>query len=569
MPTSSFEPSSKTFREIFGTDLTYQVPPFQRDYSWTQDEWSDLWQDIESVLSENGASIHYMGYLVLQRVEEKASNVIDGQQRITTLSLLSLAVLKCLQDLIESGVESDKNALRLDQLRKTYIGDLDPVSLVSKTKLTLNRNNDAYYRDHLVGLGRLPQRKLRASEHQLRKAFEWFYKKLKDRYASNVDGSQLALFLGQIADRLVFTAIHVTDELNAYKVFETLNARGVKLSPTDLLKNYIFSVVDREGRDVEEMKSLERRWEGMVGKLGSENFSDFLRVHWNSRNDFVRNADLFKRISGSILNKGAVFNLVKQMDEDLAIYLAFTSPADEMWSSDAQRYLADLNFYGIRQLLALLLAGHRKFSPADFIGLLRAGSIITFRYAVIGGYANNQLEHTYSSVAKGIASGEIQNLTGALNGLKQVYISDEVFKSMFSDRSFNTTQSRAAKMAKHILFKIENHISAIALDPNSERYNLEHVLPENPRNPWDDFDSQSFEDYVDRLGNISVMESSVNRDLGDRSYAEKMKGYGNSAISLTSEIPAQYGKWSRGAIEKRQAWMATQAAALWRIDQLS
>jgi uncharacterized protein with ParB-like and HNH nuclease domain len=93
----------------------------------------------------------------------------------------------------------------------------------------------------------------------------------------------LAQFIETMSDKLFFTVITVADELNAYKVFETLNARGVRLSATDLLKNYLFSVLARDREKPHEMDELERRWEAMVGRLGSESFPDFPRMHWNSR----------------------------------------------------------------------------------------------------------------------------------------------------------------------------------------------------------------------------------------------------------------------------------------------
>ena len=100
-------------------------------------------------------------------------------------------------------------------------------------------------------------------------------------------------------DRLFFTVITVTDELNEFKVFETLSARGVRLSATDLLKNYLFSVVARGGAHESEITSLESRWESIVGLLGSESLPEFPRVYWNSRHRLVRKADLFKTIRGA------------------------------------------------------------------------------------------------------------------------------------------------------------------------------------------------------------------------------------------------------------------------------
>src|SRR5437773_2410284 len=135
----NFNTGNQTFRQVFGNGLSYTIPRFQRDYSWTADEWDDLWQDIQGTIAPNGEPAHYMGYLVLQTQDNRNFEVIDGQQRLTTLSLLVLGVLKVLQDLIDAGVDADNNRLRIEQLRNSYIGYLDPVTLIPRSKLSLNR----------------------------------------------------------------------------------------------------------------------------------------------------------------------------------------------------------------------------------------------------------------------------------------------------------------------------------------------------------------------------------------------------------------------------------------------
>ncbi len=82
--TMNFNTSNNTLRQLLSNGLTYRVPPFQRDYSWTDDEWDDLWQDIQGLFEEDGEPAHYMGYLVLQSSDNKRFDIIDGQQRITT-----------------------------------------------------------------------------------------------------------------------------------------------------------------------------------------------------------------------------------------------------------------------------------------------------------------------------------------------------------------------------------------------------------------------------------------------------------------------------------------------------
>lgn len=140
----NFNTTNSTLRQLLGNGLRYRVPVFQRDYSWGPDEWDDLWQDMVAVVEEDVEPAHYMGYLVLQSTNNRAFDVIDGQQRMTTMSVLILAAVDHLMDLSASaGPDRDnsENRQRADQLRSSYIGYLDPVTLIPQSKLTLNRNN--------------------------------------------------------------------------------------------------------------------------------------------------------------------------------------------------------------------------------------------------------------------------------------------------------------------------------------------------------------------------------------------------------------------------------------------
>jgi hypothetical protein len=212
MSATNFKTENNTYRKLIGNGLTYRIPRFQRDYSWTDEEWEDLWSDILGTIQPDGEPAHYMGYLVLQSQDDKTFDVIDGQQRLTTLSLIVLAVLKNLKRLIEEQKNADQNQQRLNQIRQTYIGYLDPVTLLTRSKLTLNRNNDHYYQTYLVPLGHLPLRGFKASEHGLRKAFEWYEKRIGE-YAKKVGGDEgvaLASLLETMSDKLFFTVISVT-----------------------------------------------------------------------------------------------------------------------------------------------------------------------------------------------------------------------------------------------------------------------------------------------------------------------------------------------------------------------
>jgi hypothetical protein len=570
MATLNFNTTNSTFRQLLGNGLSYKVPPFQRDYSWTEDEWDDLWQDILGLYETGGDPAHYLGYLVLQSSDNKRFDIIDGQQRLTTISVIILAGLGHLQDLVASDLDAKNNAKRKEQLQNSYIGYLDPVSLVPQSKLELNRHNNRFYQTYLVPLEKIPQRGLNASEHQLRKAFFWFKEKIKVRFGmKNESGKELTAFIDALVDKLFFTVITVTDELNAFKVFETLNARGVRLSATDLLKNYLFSVVSTQDIHESEMKGLEDRWERIVGLLGSESFPEFLRIFWNSKNKLVRKSDLFKTIRRRINTRSLAFELVRDLDASAATYAALRDPQDPLWSSEESHALKQLLMFNVRQPLAMLLSCYRRFFESertDFTRILKAVAVISFRYNVICNLQTHDQETLYNEIARKVAGGQYDLSSDVIKALQSVYPDDQQFKAAFSDKELRTTNSRNKKVVRYLLFEIERQKYGHVLDVESATYNLEHILPESPSETWDFIDESKYDNLVYRLGNITPLEASVNREVGNSSYEIKREAFLKSDFKITRAVAEHYDVWDEQKIDARQKKMADIASTIWRIE---
>ena len=563
----NFNTTNSTFRQLMGNGMSYRVPLFQRDYSWGGDEWDDLWQDLVALFGEDPEPAHYMGYLVLQSADNRTFDVIDGQQRMTTLSLLMLAAVAHLTDLAVPADPADPQRRRAEQLRSNYIGYLDPVSLVPRSKLTLNRHNDRFYQNYLVPLESLPQRGLNASEHLLRRAFLWFRERIKDR--SGDDGESVARFVDVAVDKLFFTIITVTDELNAFKVFETLNARGVRLSATDLLKNYLFSVVSRDNAHESDINNLEDRWEGVVGLLGSESFPEFLRVFWNSRNRLVRKVDLFKTMRSAISDRASVFQLIRDMDRHARVYSALRSPEDDSWTAEERESLAQLQMFNVRQPLALLLAAFEQFEERDRAGFgrfLQAIAVVSFRYNVICGRQSNEQEVVYNQIARELSAGEIVSAKAAIARLRPVYPEDAEFRAAFADKALRTTSARNNKVVRFILFRLEAQLSGQHFEFESAKHGIEHVLPENPRDDWHQFDDQQREASTYCLGNMTLLTTADNRDLGNSGYAEKRLVYQQSDFAITRKLAEDFDTWTVEKIRSHQAWMARQATGIWRVS---
>ncbi|MCI5124331.1 MAG: DUF262 domain-containing protein, partial [Candidatus Electrothrix sp. AR5] len=251
------EPTNLTFQELFSNGSQYIVPRFQRDYAWGLEQWEDLLSDIRTLPEEQ---YHYMGYIVLQKKDQYRIEVIDGQQRLVTATLIILAAMKKIQDLIDTNQDPENNQERLNELHSRFIGTKDIVSLKVSSKLSLNRNNNRFYRALCSHLTAPNVRGLTATNKLVKKCFDFFYKQ-----KMGAAGHEIAAFVEQATSGLMFTRIVVQDNLNAYKVFETLNARGVQLSTPDLLKNYLFSVITSKG-DVpdEHLDELDEDWSAIV-----------------------------------------------------------------------------------------------------------------------------------------------------------------------------------------------------------------------------------------------------------------------------------------------------------------
>ena len=554
--------SNKTYRQLMGNGLRYEIPKFQRDYSWEAEHWDDLWQDIRALLADEDNE-HYMGYLVLQTSNNKEFQIIDGQQRLTTLSLLILSTLKCLKELVDSGIEAENNLKRKDSLLNSYIGYVDPVTLISNNKLKLNRNSDDYYKQHLVLLKELPLRNTNSSEKHIRECFNWYYDRIKKEFNT---GESLAAFIDNIVDKLFFTVIEVTDQLNAFKVFETLNARGIQLSSADLLKNYLFFVVDETKPHISEIEELENIWSKIVGKLGEQKFEDYLRYYWNSINKSVGKKNLFKNVKGNIKSKEQVFELIRNLNDTADLYLAIQNPEDEFWRDkpDIRKSLKELKLFQIRQINSLFLSALRNLEVENFKKLAKICSVISFRYNIIGGLNPNAQEDVYNTVALKISS----NKRFEVADFQTIYVSDLNFENDFSTKEFRNT-TRNHKIVKYILSKIEVYQHKNEIDPESDLFTIEHILPENADDTWGNFTFEEINRSVYRMGNLTLLERKLNREAGQKGYVEKIVLFAQSNSELTKTLPDNFNTWNEDKLAARQRELAKHAKAIWKIQELS
>ena len=556
-----------SYRELIANGRTFSVPPFQRDYSWSSEQWADLWNDLADLQSDGNRRHHYLGAVVVEQTNDREISIIDGQQRLATLSVLALAAVHRLKELADDGVEPDRNNERARMLRDRFIGEKDPASLTESSRLRLNRTDDGFYQDYLIQMRR-PRvfRGLPRSNRLLFECFEYFSQRIQgDSLASN-NGEYVARFISDIvAEKLVFIRITVSDELTAYTVFETLNARVVELTTTDLLKNYLFSRV-RAGIDLE---TLQRRWRQLVDTVGQEQFSRFLRYHLACEEQKVRGARVFTLLRERARTPDKVFSLLDRLEVRGDLFAAMRDANHEFWINcpQARPYVAELDLFGIRQPMPLLFTAHERFPDGDFVRILKLVAAISFRYTVVSRLGSNELEPVYHRAAKAIAGGSARRPGAVFDILRSIYVSDEKFRRDFSE-SVVPTDGRGRKRVKYILVKIEMGITGRDMDPFTAPATVEHILPKNPSDGWREmYPPTKWEGDTYRLGNLTLLETALNRRAGSASYDVKRELYAESDYALARQIPETAPEeWSPELVEARQRRLAETAVHIWRSD---
>ena len=556
------EPINQSFQELIGNGTKYSVPRFQRDYAWDQEQWEDLWSDIESLGEEK---VHYMGYIVLQKKGAHDFEIIDGQQRIVTLSLLILSAMRQIDDLTKNNKDVDNNKERLEVLRNQFIGFKNPVTLQSSNKIALNRNNGQFFRSIITDLNPQNRRGQTQTNKLLLKAFTFFLNKKMGE-----SGEEIAQFIEDLTTGMMFTKIVVNDELNAYKVFETLNARGVQLSTPDLLKNFLFSIITKQD-NVEEshLDELDESWAVIVQQLGESNFTDFVRYHYNMQQKLVTKNNLFGSVRKLADESKTAYEYLASLTRYAPIYASLLNPHDEWWNAekkfdgsqmkDLRRYLDGLSIFGIKQPLTVLMVGYTNFSSEEFILLVKYLYVLSVRYNIICQLSPKEQERQYNNIAIKIFSGDCKRASHVKNSqeFKKIYPSDEEFISNFEYKKMPSR--RSSKKIKFLLAEIENHLG------NQVNYGniiLEHICPYNPEQWWNNHFGDNVGDIQDRLGNMVLLGRD---DLARKTFEDKKASYKESKFKLANKV-STYQDWNITNLNDFQHWLACEAAKVWHLD---
>lgn len=525
---------TRSVNEIFSPSKKYIVPRFQREYSWTQEEIDEFWDDITQQITQKGGKVsneeYFIGCIVLVGEDAKPDYlIVDGQQRLTTLTLL----LRCIVSRLEFlGDSAASEALYNNVIEGT---DNDGRKYF---KLD-NESPKPFFQNELQTLK--PEKINKAStdeEKNLKDAFDKFTKRVQSyRLGTLNDLESVKSLREQVLNHLKFILVTAKNEDDAYTIFETLNARGLSLTSVDLIKNWIF----KNYSTTHPADNAKYIW-GTLRKDISK-FSDletFFRHYWNSKYAFASNDRLYKSFK-DLLKKGKIAparDFLMELSSAAKFYKMIGAPDDRNWPIQKEKPVGKslklMNSYKVTQvrpyLLSLLDARERKvLGQTDFVNAVTNIESFHFSFSNLCQERASGLEGTYTRAAKRLhAAGSVKTkakaAVSALNEslIKKLPAPSKVSASL-DKLKFDKSSDTDKKTIQVIFAKIEHQLH----DTNElkvESISIEHVR-----------DQKNSDDWIGSIGNLIPLDEKLNNGMReDLSFKDKKKIYKKSKLQIVS-----------------------------------
>ena len=563
----------------------YIVPDYQREYVWNDEQVEQLLFDLLDAYNTDNKKAYFLGTIVTYDSGSQFE-LIDGQQRLTTFFVLLCAI------------------------KRIYISLGEPTSVIDNLVYSPTMNNDGdvinlyhlqlQYEDagnclELIEKGEGRPNYLTQSGERLFDAFKTIQDFLNERFS---DLASLKKFVVFLLNKTSFIRIETYDIADALKIFETINQRGKGLDPMDLLKNMIFRQVDRS-----KFKELNMNWKSITRSLEKidEKPLRFLRYFIMANYDTSGEKDgilLEDQIYTWLTNNNeqchyeeAPFQFVQKMAQNVDLYVKCRVPDGTQEGNVHLKNIALLAGKSYKLHLMLMLAASNM--NADALAKFKAVLESVVYYTVINKIETNVTERTFALWCKDVRNIVTpEDLDGFVNRTIIPTVNDWKMnnKSNFLRLGLNSMQQYRIKF---ILGKITAYVDALRLGKTTVEdltgytqtaVEIEHIMPQTCTDKASyDLDEEEFAVYIHRLGNLTLLENSINKSIHNDNYASKSVAYKQSKFYITSSLSALVNQgqdtainrtnlllsawpdWNKQAIEERQEMLYRLSEMIWEI----
>lgn len=573
----------------------YVVPDYQREYVWQERQVTQLLSDVFDEFDNNHNKEYFIGSTVVFKDNNGCYELIDGQQRTTTLFLI-ICALKAIYK--EWDLDTDTLDRMIKDKTVNSLGDS-----IDKFKLELQYKDSSNILTVISSLEDRPSN-LKGSAERLFNAYENIIAFLTQNFQKD-KSDRLKKFFVYLYRKLKFIQIETPEINDALKIFETINERGIGLNPMDLLKNLIFRQVERD-----EFTKLNNQWQQLVKILDKNNEKPlrflryFIMANYNVNSpkgeEILREDEIYKWITkpentNQCNYEKKPFDFVDLLIENASIYVKYFKGEDQDGQNIYLNHIRKLGGGSFRQHLILLLAG-RKLSKPLFDHLAKQIETLIFFYFITR-EPTKEFERNFSKWAKDLVSITTEE---QLNQFIKEKIEPEVdqkrssYKSSFLElNQYSVQQYRM----RYILAKIAQYIDQQRLGAYIPQtldgyittgIEVEHILPFTPENGLREKIGEEYDEIKIKLGNLTLLEKSINASIGNSDFYEHKKGeYAKSSIYMTKSISVlenvgtntaitrinqrlkSFDDWNDLTISERQEMLFELSKSIWEVDYLN
>lgn len=567
MAKMNITPESKTVEEMF-TSGFFEIPLFQRPFSWESENIDELLSDIR----DTGPDDHFLGpIVVITRDGYSHQDLVDGQQRLTMLQI-------CL------SIIRDRHTSLGNSGKATLVGHLVREDDTGKPRLTLGKANKAFFEKYvakpqditnhiLIGARTRPagvDSKEWKDNKKLAKAYSQVAEEIR-----KMNDEELEQFSAAIRKQLRFVRVSVTDFGDAFQLFETLNSRGLELSAADLLKNFVLEKraleVAGKPNGEQSLGELAAEWAQIVSDVGESAMnSQFVRYYllMTHQAEKVQKKHIYKYFRQVVEDRSADEALhdlrVKARHFVQASTPALIEPSARRRKLETK--LNDISAVGVQTakiaLMATLAYVHDDDLASEIASAIEA---LVLRWTVCGQNAQ-VLESNFTTFAKTVHKSEGQQASVALRDLKRHIPKDTIFKEYFLTQS-GGSQPRV----RYILRKLERAMNA---QNAADALTIEHIAPQTATDYWKTKVDGDYDETIQRWGNLTLLANELNSEAQNSPWPQKRSIYAkeeNSRYQVGSQIAITaplltVKEWDEAAITGRQEWMAELAVQIWPED---
>lgn len=593
-PREQLTPDSLSISELLCNNF-FEIPKNQRDYRWQKENVEKLWSDLvftmnHEINNSGDKSIgHFLGSIVVIGTKQSLSSnrwqIIDGQQRMTTLTILACCFRPYVEKFDNAKLKRQLGHTLYNAILSPEVDELPRIFLNSEKKFFEKSLLECETADDRRVFWEKNWNKSNEVQTNIKNTFEFFDIEIK-KFCDDAGESwqeNLIELIQTFNNSLYILLVRVSNLWMAYRIFETLNERGLDLTQAELIKNVLIEHASETGlADIEE---ADKGWKAFVSNYESQpakklDMPHLIQFSYSYRHDLVKKGDIFDIVSEELRSGGInVFEFLEEIETDSSNWAAFLQGDLVKWSDtqeDSQYAIIDPLWkkHCAPFIFSIMLAFKEDAE------LLERAMVLCEHYLFRQGLVCNDSVSTLQKVFSDAATMVRDDATiEELSHFFKRFSPDTNFIDNF--KIFSVTNM---KQGFYVFWKIEvseQTKNKVLFKPSkqSAAQHLEHIMPKKPDGDWNGIEEiEGFSKSLNRIGNMLILEGHVNQHIKNRSISYKMsnesdKDYASSSIMITKEFRDMFsswavkGKWDFEAINLRQLFLAEKyASKVWTLD---